>query len=667
MINVHSNEKLAQRASTPLARLRERVRRDGRSWLAASALLLAGLIAAGCATDQAYREGKRLLGEGRTEQGLAQLEQAAKEHPEDRELRAFLFHSREAAATQMLAQADSARLQNSLDEAETGYRRVLAIAPGNTRAEAGLASIVAARRHSTQLAEADILFKKGDIDGAQTWLRPVLVENPAHREAKQLQRRIDEKNYRDASAGPALKSTFKKPITLEFRDANLKSVFEVIARSAGINFIFDKDVRPDLKATIYVKNTSIEDAIKLLLVTNQLDKKIMNDSTVLIYPNIPAKAKDYQELTVKSFYLANADVKQTMNMIKALVKTRDIFIDEKLNMLIMRDTPEAVRLATKLVAAQDLAEPEVLLEVEVLEVSHKRLVDLGINPPTEATFTAAGATASAFTLTDAKNINSDRINVSTLAATVKFKMETGDTNLLANPRIRVKNREKAKVHIGEKVPVITTTVTSAGTTNFLPETVNYLDVGIKLEVEPNIYLEDEVAIKINLNVDSLGPKTITKNGSEVYRLGTRNVTTTLRLRDGETQALAGLISDEDRKAVTGIPGLGDIPALGRLFSTKSDSKDKTEIVLLITPHVVRNLARPEIAYTEFSAGTEADIGSAPLTLRPSEFLNPMPGVQLGTGARQRAAPVQPGTVIQMAPPGAAATPDIFQPPAPPTE
>jgi general secretion pathway protein D len=630
-----------------------------------AALVLAGLIVAGCANDQAYREGRRLLGEGRTEQGLTQLELAAKEHPGDRELRAFLFHSREAAANQMLAQADSARLQNSFDAAEAGYRRVLGIAPDNKRAQSGLDSIVAARRHNTLLAEAEILFKKGDADAAQARLRPVLVENPAHREARQLQRRIDEKNYKDASASPALKSSFKKPITLEFRDANLKSVFEVIARSAGINFIFDKDVRPDLKASIYVKNTSIEDAIKLLLVTNQLDKKIMNDSTVLIYPNIPAKTKEYQELTVKSFYLANADVKQTMNMIKALVKTRDIFVDEKLNLLIMRDTPEAVRLAEKLVATQDLAEPEVLLDVEVLEVSHKRLVDLGINPPTEASFTATGVTAGAFTLTDARNINSDRINVSTLAATVKFKMETGDTNLLANPRIRVKNREKAAVHIGEKVPVITTTVTSAGTTNFLPETVNYLDVGIKLEVEPNIYLEDDVSIKVKLEVSSLGQKTVTKAGSEVYRVGTRNVTTTLRLRDGETQALAGLINDEDRKTISGIPGLGDIPALGRLFSTKSDSKDKTEIVLLITPHVVRNLARPDAMYAEFPAGTEGTIGGTPLTLRPAEFLNPMPGVQLGTGARQNVAPVQPGTVIQSTPPGAPPVHDLFQPPPPP--
>jgi len=665
-MTLRDNLKLVQRACVPLARVLESVGREGRSWQVSSALFLVALVAAGCASDQSYREGQRLLGQGKTEEGLAQLEHAVAQNPRDQELRAYLFHERETSVNHILARADSARLQEKFDEADAGYRRALALAPANPRALSGLDSIKAARRHNTLVAEAAILFQKGDTDGAQVRLRPVLVEDPAHREARQLQRRIDEKNLKDASASPVLKTMFKKPITLEFRDANLKSVFEVIARSAGINFIFDKDVRPDLKASIYVKNTTIEDAIKLLLVTNQLDKKIMSDNTVLIYPNIPAKAKDYQELKVKSFYLANADVKQTMNMIKALVKTRDIFIDEKLNMLVMRDTPEAIQLAEKLVATQDLSEPEVVLDVEVLEVSHQRAVDLGITPPTSIALTAAGATAGAFTLTDAKNINSDRINVSTLSAAVNFNMDVGDTNLLANPRIRVKNREKAIVHIGEKVPVITTTVTSAGTTNFLPETVNYLDVGIKLEVEPNIYLEDDVSIKIKMEVSSLGQKTVTKSGSEVYRVGTRNVTTTLRLHDGETQALAGLINDEDRKTISGIPGLGDIPAIGRLFSTKNDSKNKTEIVLLITPHVVRNLTRPEAAATEFSAGTESDIGGMPLSLRPAEGLAPVPGVRLGTGARPAPAPGEPGTPTPMVPPPAA-TPDIFQPPPAPTQ
>jgi len=157
----------------------------------------------------------------------------------------------------------------------------------------------------------------------------------------------------------------------EFRDALLKNVFEVLSRVSGINFVFDRDVRADLRTTIMVRDTPLEEALQFLLVTNQLDKKILNQNTILIYPNQPNKLRDYQELVTRSFYLGNADVKQTLNLVKTVLKTRDVFIDERLNLLVMRDTPDAIRLAEKLIAAQDLAEPEVILEMKVLEITRQ--------------------------------------------------------------------------------------------------------------------------------------------------------------------------------------------------------------------------------------------------------------------------------------------------------
>src|SRR5262249_41618480 len=153
-----------------------------------------------------------------------------------------------------------------------------------------------------------------------------------------------------------------------------------------------------------------------------------------------------------------------------------------------------------------------------------------------------------------------------------------------------KNKEKARVHIGDKVPVITTTATSTG---FVSESITYLDVGLKLEVEPAVFLEDDVGIKVGLEVSSISREIKSPSGTLSYQVGTRNTSTTLRLKDGETQVLAGLISDEDRKSVTQVPGLGSIPVLGRLFGSHQDTFNKTEIVLLVTPRVVRNLARPE--------------------------------------------------------------------------
>jgi general secretion pathway protein D len=431
-----------------------------------------------------------------------------------------------------------------------------------------------------------------------------------------------------------LNSSFNKPITLEFRETPLKTVFEVIARTSGVNFVFDKDVRSDTKVTIFVRNTSIEDVVKVILLTNQLDRKFLNENSVLIYPNTPAKAKDYVELVTRSFYLANADVKQAQALVRGLVKTRDIFIDEKLNLLIIKDTADAVRLAERLLESLDMAEPEVMLEVEVLEISRSKLLELGVRfpdqigygllqPATSSTIinngvtqtsTILGGTLSAG-LVDLQNAGALTSFVSNPALMLNLKNQVGDGNMLANPRIRVKNREKAKIHIGDRLPVFTTTSTAnVG----VAASVSYLDVGLKLEVEPNIYLDDEVSIKVGLEVSSVVKEIPGPASSLAYQIGTRSASTVLRLKNGETQVLAGLINDEERSSANRLPGLGDIPVLGRLFSSQRDNRSKTEIVLLITPRIVRNLARPEGISTATSAGSESAIGAPAIQIKKAE-------------------------------------------------
>lgn len=648
---------------------------------------VAVITLAGCASDQAFQNGKTLLAQGRVEEGLAQLEAATKVEPSNARYRSYLYREREAAINQWLTQANAARINDQLDEAQAGYQRVLNLDVNNQRAQAGLTAIAADRRNTQHMQAASAAFKKGDIDIAQEELRTILTQNPKHREAVALQRRIEEKNAREDIAGPILKSSLKKPITLEFRDVDLKSAFEILSRTANINFVMDKDIRPDLKATIFVKNTTIEDALQFLLVTNQLEKKVLNENTVLIYPNSPAKTRDYQDLVVRSFYLANADTKQTLNMIKTLLKTRDVFIDEKLNLLIMRDTPEAIRLAEKLIAVHDLAEPEVLLDVEVLEVSRSRLMELGINYPTQIGVSLLGATGTAGLLTypEFQNPSSDllRLNVGNPVAVINLKKQDGDSNLLANPRIRVKNREKAKIHIGDRVPVITTT---SSPTIGVSESVTYLDVGLKLDVEANVYLQDEVAIKVGLEVSNVVSENTSRNGTLTYRIGSRSASTTLQLKDGETQVLAGLINDEERNSADKIPGLGDLPMLGRLFSSHKDSKNKTEIVLLITPHVVRNLSRPAATDAEFSFGTDTAVGgglrlrsvdtapvtsgttpatpvqTAPTSVRQSQFPSqpaPQPGAAPSVVAPPASqSPVSPVIVIPPSPAGAPEEPSV---------
>lgn len=610
-------------------------------------VLAACLLLVGCAGEKNVRESNNLLAEGKVEEGLAELQKAMEQSPRNHELRNQYYREREVQLAKLLLQADVARQQGQLDEAEEGYKRVLSLDSYNQRAQAGLDGIAQDRRHIEKLKEAESLFKKGNTAGADAIVQSILTENPSDKDAITLKRRIAEKNAAAKASAATLKSSKSKPVSMEFRDASIKSVFELLSRNAGINFVFDREIRPDLKTTLFIKNSTVEDVIRLVLLTNQLEQKVLNDNTILIYPNTPAKQKEYQELVTKSFYISNVDVKTVVNTIKTVVKTKDIIVDEKLNYLVMRDTPEAVRLAEKLIANQDVRDPEVILELEVLEVSSTRFKELGIRYPEQLSFSVMGADKAAGTLTvdEAKHLNSGMVRLSLTNPSLIFNLRRvdSDTNLLANPRIRVKNREKAKVHVGERVPVITTTSTAnVG----VSESVNYLDVGLKLEVEPSITLDDEVSMKIGLEVSNI-LETITRaSGLQTYRLGTRNTATTLMLKNGETQALAGLIQDDDRKTANKVPGLSNLPLIGRLFANNNNVNNKTEIVLLITPHVVRNIARPEAEDAEFLSGTEASIGAEPVVLRQAESPSTAKAQSQPVQQQSVAQPATDGTSVQ---------------------
>jgi general secretion pathway protein D len=363
---------------------------------------------------------------------------------------------------------------------------------------------------------------------------------------------------------------------------------------------------------------------------------VLSENTVLVFPSTQQKLKDYQDLMIRSFYLSNTTAKQVAALVKSMLKTKDIFVDDRLNMMTMRDTPEVIRIAEKLVAANDLADPEVMLDIQVFEVNRSRLQELGVEFPnrigvnslipittvTAATGVVASSTvnsASQLTLEGLLNLNKGRFDVSPNPA-VNFRKTTGDVNVLSNPRIRVRNNEKAKILVGDKVPVITTTSTAnVG----ISESVQYVDVGLTLNVEPRITPDNYVNIKVALEVSSLGEKTVTRNGATVYTIGTRNANTILRLKDGETQVLAGLISDDERKNASKVPGLGDIPLIGRLFANQQDQKSKTEIVLAITPRIVSNIARPGAEVSEYWSGTDAVISDKPMTNLPASSNAPM--------------------------------------------
>ncbi|MCC2956583.1 general secretion pathway protein GspD [Massilia sp. IC2-477] len=619
---------------------------------------LGALLLAGCAGQRAYQEGNALVAQDKVAAGLVKYQEAVAADPANPEYRAAYLRARDGAADRLVKQAEASLAEGQAELALQDYRRVLAFDPANERARAGLRQVESDRRHGGMLEAARAAFDKGELDGARQKLSAILAERPGYEPARLLLLEVDEKANAAPAGEAALTAAFRKPISLEFRDAPLKQIFEIISRHSGLNFVFDKDVKADQRSSIFLKNSTVEAAVYYLLMTNQLERQVMDGNTILIYPNVAAKLKEYQEMTVKTFFLANADAKNIANTFKTILKSRDVVVDEKLNLVILRDSPEAVRVASQLVALQDVPEPEVMLDVEVLEIKRSRVTDLGIRWPGAVSFSPlATLDGDPITLSQLRGLTSRSIGtVSELSATVNANKTDGDSNTLANPRIRVRNKEKAKVVIGDKIPNISTTI-SSGVGGFASESVNYVDVGLTLNVEPTIYLNNEVGIRISLEVSTLGESVTTRSGTVAYRIGTRSATTFLQLKDGENQVLAGLISNEDRSGASKLPGIGDLPIVGRLFGSQRDSNDRTEIVLSITPRLVRTVQRPPAAASEFGAGTEASFRRRP----DSTARAPAPAATAATrvGAAPGAAPGQ-----NAAPVSGAATPAPANPAVP---
>lgn len=603
--------------------------------------LVVAALTTGCATPIESDRIDLLVSQGKLEEAWVLASEASSREPRNAELRGQALAIRANLTQVLIAQADAQRAKGQEDDAIATYRRLLSVDPQNPVALQRLDALVRGDRVRVAISDAESALGKKDLDTAEARVRGALALDPRNVRALELQRRIlDQREEVSRRRSPVLMS-LQKTITLDFKDAPLKGVMDIVASTSGVNIVLDKDVKPDQRTTIVVRNAPIKDALELILLTNQLEYRVLNDNSLLIYPSTAQKQREYQSLVVRSFYLTNADAQKVANVLRTLVKTRDIAVDEKLNIVMVRDTPEAIRLIERLIAVQDLAEAEVMLEVEVLEIARSRLLDLGIRWSDQLALTPLATNGQNLTLYDLLNLSSRTIGALVPPTVITARTEGTAVSLLANPRIRARNREKARILIGERVPNITSTATSTG---FVSENVQYIDVGLKLEVEPTISLDDEVAIRVALEVSNIISTVTTRSGTVAYRIGTRNASTLLRLRDGENQVLAGLLSDEERMSRAGLPIISQPPILDRLFGTRSDQVQRTEIVLSITPRLVRQLRRPDPINVEFEAGTEVTLRSrgtesssavAPTTVLPAPAGPPVP--------RPTEAPGSPGS------------------------
>jgi general secretion pathway protein D len=377
--------------------------------------------------------------------------------------------------------------------------------------------------------------------------------------------------------------------------------------------------------TIFVKNVSFKEALNLIMTTNNLFMKKISDDTILIIPKTKQKVDQYQDLLIRTFYLSNTKAEDMVNLLRTMLETRRVFVNKELNSIVIRDTPEKVKLAEKIIMANDRMVAEVMFNVEVLEVLQTDQLRYGWRFNNSQITGGIGQsddtanTIEALGIISLDTLRSDYTWFFTVPnVIVDFLKTEGEAKILANPRIRVLDNKQAKVNIGDKVPILlSTTTTSVPTTGVAQSTstatnIEFKDVGIKLTVKPKVDLSNDVTLELNLEVTSLGDRVDLGGGTSQFRFGNRTAETTLNVKNGETVVIGGLIRDEDRVNYNKIPGLGDIPLLGKLFSSTDKRKEKTDIILTITPTVVRGLEAPERDLQYFWSGTEDTYSTKPL-------------------------------------------------------
>lgn len=639
-------------------------------------VMLAGffLVLSGCAGGRtAYDKGEKLEKAGSLDEAVVKYAQASMANPGVQEYRLRFLKASEDAARMHFDKGEAYFGKGDYANAYREYQITIALDPSLERARQQ-SSLALKKRDAEQFfSEGKELEKKHKLKEAFRSYRKAEQLDPSRKDIRDAVRTLL-KSRRPKLDGFELNLKSNKPITLKFRDTRVKDVFSIVTQLSGINFIFDDGVK-DQNITIFLENATFQQAMEVITSLTKLGRKVLNESTILIYPKTPEKIKQYEELVVRTFFLNSMEAKKAVNLLRTMLQVKKVYVNEELNAVVIRDVPETVDVAQRILEANDLAEAEVVLEVEVIEVTKSNSEQFGLalskyavslntlTPGTSGawlTDTFTKSTTTSETTNPIKGTDPASLlqtfswmgfggYITVPSATFNFGKQLSNADTLANPKIRVKNKEKAKFNVGTRVPITTTSTT--GTTGGFSVNVQYVDVGVKLNAEPTIQQNEEVTMKLNLEVSqNLGEKTVggTDSATTVVTIGTRNLETVLSLKDGETSIIGGLIQDNKTNAKDKISILGDLPLIGPLLSNKTTKRDKTELILAITPHVVRYMPAPEGDAASFWSGREDD----PSTTSP-----------YGSFAEEPEFPAEPQAPAAQPPAPPAPLPAL--PPAPP--
>ncbi len=513
----------------------------------------------GCAVlSRSYKLGSEAEINKQWDEAIRQYERAALENPKEAVYRLALMRVKMSAGLFHVQKARMLSGQGKNEEAVSEYRKALSYDPQN-------------RIYADELA--------------------ALIQGPKTETEEAVEKGIE--------APFKLKVTDEK-VQLKFTEALLRSIFQALGKFAGINFVFDEQFR-DVPLTIDLTDRTFEQAMSFICLATKNFYRPIDERTVIIVPDQPMKRMQYELNAIKTFYLSNLNAQEVQNSLAMMIRTQykapSIIIDKNLNSVTIRDSPNAVNLAGKLLRRWDKSKGEVFIDLEIMEVSRRKIrklgIDLGENIisgrysgggtyPTDGWFGLKGIDLS----------KTSNYQLSFPSTFLQFLETDADTRIIAQPRLRGVGSEDIKYLVGQKVPVPQTTFTpiAAGGVSQQP-VVNYQyqDVGIDVKIKPRIHQEKEVTLELEIKITSLAGTGI----ADIPIIATREVKNVIRLKDGETNLLAGLLRDEERKSLKGIPGLKDVPFLGALFSNTDTTIEQTDVILTITPYIIRSLPLTE--------------------------------------------------------------------------
>ena len=521
--------------------------------------------------------------------------------------------------------------QGDWDDAVAHYMRALEEDPANIRYRAALlrAKIEASHVHFEKAKE---FLEAGVLERALLELQQAVQLDPTNqyaeaelrnvRDAIEMQRREEEypgsiQEMKDKNKGirpqpPMLNPRSDKPISLSFpNQVEIFQIYEALGRAFGINVLFDPNLK-DQPISIELQDVNAQTALETLMRTAGHFYKVIDEHTILIAADTPQNRRIYEDLVIQTFFLSNAEVKDMMTILRSLVDAKKIATNEQLNAIILRDTADKVKIAERIIEANDKAKAEVVVDVELLQIDTTELRDLGVELSQYSVTQSLdlGGEDVPLRLSDLDTLTANNWVLTIPDFIYQFVKTNSNAQLLAKPRLRITEGESARLVIGDRVPIPVTTFNTGNTVggNVVPITsFQYQEVGITIDIEPRVHHNKEITLKVTVEVSNISGFITGSGGQQQPRIGTRTIDTTIRLRDGETNLLAGLIRSDESQSDTGVPGLSEIPVLGRLFSKKRTDNQRTDVLMTLTPHIIRNAEITELDLQPIWVGTEANL------------------------------------------------------------